>query len=57
MQFEVESQPELRQMNKNPMPRDGHAAVIVYNSLFIFGGDRHRMSFNDLHILSLASHV
>ena len=56
-QFELESQPELRPLERNPMPRDGHAAVILYNSLFIFGGDRHRMSFNDLNILSLAQHI
>ena len=50
---EQEIQPELRVLDRNPMPRDGHAAVVMYNSLFIFGGDRHRMPFNDLLILPL----
>ena len=39
------------------MPRDGHAAVVLFNTLFIFGGDRHRMSFNDLSILPLNAHI
>ena len=49
--------PELRPMFKNPMPRDGHAAVVHFNSLFIFGGDRHRMPFNDLLLLPLAQYI
>ena len=49
--------PELKPMKRNPMPRDGHAAVVLFNSLFIFGGDRHRMSFNDLSILPLNAHI
>jgi len=52
--FDLEAKPELRQLERNPMPRDGHAAVVLFNSLFIFGGDRHRMPFNDLLILPLS---
>jgi len=51
--FELEAKPELRKLDRNPMPRDGHAAVVMFNSLFIFGGDRHRAPFNDLFILPL----
>ena len=56
-EFEMETTPEVRQMDKNPVSRDGHAAVVLFNSLFIFGGDRHRMSFNDLNILPLTPHL
>lgn len=51
--FDLEAKPELRKLGKNPTPRDGHAAVVAFNSLIVFGGDRHRMPFNDLLILPL----
>ena len=38
-----------------PTARDGHAAVIYFGCLWIFGGDRHHMPFNDLQILPLAA--
>ena len=44
-------------LDRNPTSRDGHAAVVLFNSLVIFGGDRHRMSFNDLLILPLIHHL
>ena len=44
-------------MDRNPVSRDGHAAVVMFNSLIIFGGDRHRMSMNDLLILPLTPHL
>ena len=53
--FELESRPELRKLEVNPKPRDGHAAVIMFNSLWVFGGDRHRVPFNDLMILPLSN--
>ena len=31
-----------------PTARDGHAAVVYFGCLWIFGGDRHHMPFNDL---------
>ena len=55
--FEKEAKPELRKLDCNPKPRDGHAAVVRFNSLIIFGGDRHRMPFNDLLILPLSNFV
>ena len=36
-----------------PCARDGHSAWIDSNKLYIFAGDRHRMSFNDLYVLNL----
>lgn len=34
---------------QRPAPRDGHSAFIYDNKMFIFGGDRHHMPFNDLY--------
>ena len=38
---------------KKPCARDGHSAVIHKGHIIIFGGDRHRMSFNDMFIFNL----
>jgi len=36
-----------------PEPRDGHTAEIYKdNMMIIFGGDRNKFSFNDLHIFN-----
>jgi hypothetical protein len=43
-------------MNKGrrPAARDGHTGVLVLNKYFlVFGGDRHRMPFNDLYVLDM----
>ena len=41
-------------INKNkPSARDGHSCFIFRNKMFIFGGDRHHMPFNDLFFLEL----
>ena len=40
---------------KRPCARDGHKSTIYKNHLIIFGGDRHKMSFNDIHALDLNS--
>lgn len=43
-------------MNINPLvpqARDGHISVIYDNKLFIMGGDRHNMPFNDLFMIDL----
>jgi hypothetical protein len=43
-------------MNKGrrPAARDGHTGVFVINRyMLVFGGDRHRMPFNDLYVLDL----
>ena len=55
--FDMSVVPELRQLDKRPMPRDGHAAIVFFNSLIVFGGDRHRMPFNDLLILPLTTYL
>ena len=33
--------------------RDGHSAHIIKNNLLIFGGDRHKLSYNDVFIFDL----
>lgn len=38
---------------KKPSARDGHSAFAFYNKMFIFGGDRHHMPFNDLFFLDI----
>ncbi|CAD8149025.1 unnamed protein product [Paramecium pentaurelia] len=38
---------------KKPCARDGHAVVVFNDSMILFGGDRHTMSFNDLYLLNL----
>ena len=40
------------QKNK-PSARDGHSAFVFHNKMFIFGGDRHHMPFNDLFFLDI----
>ena len=40
-------------VGRRPCARDGHSAVIVGNSCFIFGGDRHLMAYNDLFMVDL----
>jgi len=40
--------------NKKPTARDGHSASIdKQGRLFVFGGDRHHMPFNDLYMIKL----
>ena len=40
---------------KRPPARDGHTGIIIGDSFFVFGGDRHHMPFNDFHMLDLQS--
>lgn len=35
-----------------PCARDGHSACLIENKMYIFGGDKHQMSFNDLYVYS-----
>ncbi|CAG9331517.1 unnamed protein product [Blepharisma stoltei] len=44
---------EGRIRGKPPHPRDGHSAVVVNNFMYVFGGDRHQMPFNDLYAYRL----
>lgn len=42
------------QRNKKPNARDGHTAnVDKFGFMYIFGGDRHQMPFNDLYLIKL----
>jgi len=37
-----------------PTPRDGHSATVDSRGyMFVFGGDRHHMPFNDLYMIKL----
>ncbi len=36
-----------------PSPRDNHSAIEHNGILFVFGGDRNKFSFNDLHAFIL----
>ena len=36
-----------------PCARDGHSASIYKGRIVIFGGDRHKMSFNDIYLFNL----
>jgi len=40
-----------------PSPRDGHSCVIFGYNMFIFGGDRYHMPFNDLFIFDLLTEL
>jgi hypothetical protein len=40
-------------MGQKPCARDGHSAFYYKNKMIVFGGDRHKMSFNDIYILNL----
>lgn len=42
-----------RVAGKRPTARDGHSGVIFSDYLFVFGGDRHHMPFNDLYMIDL----
>ena len=44
---------EIVDYYKQPCPRDGHSIDIFNDRLILFGGDRHKMTFNDLFILEL----
>lgn len=39
---------------KKPTARDGHSAIVDKNGfMYVFGGDRHHMPFNDLYMIKL----
>jgi hypothetical protein len=40
---------------KRPTARDGHSGIVDDDKMYIFGGDRHHMPFNDLYCLDLKS--
>ncbi len=41
-------------MGKKPTARDGHTAnVDSQGFMYVFGGDRHHMPFNDLYMIKL----
>jgi hypothetical protein len=39
---------------KKPGPRDGHASIIYNKKMLVFGGDRHKMSFNDIYFYDIS---
>jgi hypothetical protein len=40
-------------IGKKPCARDGQSLVIHSSKMYIFGGDRHLMAFNDLYSFDL----
>ncbi len=40
-------------IGKKPCARDGQTIAVCKNKMFIFGGDRHLMCFNDLYWFDL----
>jgi hypothetical protein len=40
---------------KRPTARDGHSGAVDGDKMYIFGGDRHHMPFNDLYCLDLTN--
>ena len=43
----------LKFYRKNNKKKDNHSAVLYHDKLYIFGGDRHKMAFNDMFELDL----
>ena len=51
---QTESKNTSFQRGRKPNARDGHTAnVDKFGFMFIFGGDRHQMPFNDLFLIKL----
>jgi hypothetical protein len=44
-------------IGKKPCARDGQSVELFGDKMFIFGGDRHLMAFNDLYFFDLAKGV
>jgi hypothetical protein len=44
-------------IGKKPCARDGQSVNIYNGKMFIFGGDRHLMAFNDLYMFDLVKGV
>lgn len=40
-------------IGKKPCARDGQSVVVNNEKMYIFGGDRHLMAFNDLYLFDL----
>lgn len=40
-------------IGKKPCARDGQSVSLYDNKMYIFGGDRHLMAFNDLYSFDL----
>ena len=45
--------PHGKIIGHRPCGRDGHSASIYEGKMIIFGGDRHKMSFNDIYVFNL----
>lgn len=44
-------------IGKKPCARDGQSVNIYNHKMYIFGGDRHLMAFNDLYLFDLAKGI
>lgn len=45
-----------RIVGRAPYPRDGHTSVLIQDKMFVFGGDRYQMPFNDLYVFAVNDH-
>ena len=53
-QMAAESKQTSFQRGRRPNARDGHSAnADKFGFMFVFGGDRHQMPFNDLFLIKL----
>ena len=51
--FDVSHVKSIHVQKNKPSARDGHSSFVFLNKMFIFGGDRHHMPFNDLFFLDI----
>lgn len=49
----IETINEIRMVNKYPCERDGHVAEVHNGKLYVFGGDRCKMGYNDFFVFPL----
>ena len=49
----VETGKSIHILKNKPSARDGHSSFVYLNKMFIFGGDRHHMPFNDIFFLDV----
>ena len=42
---------------KKPAARDGHTGTMYRNHMIVFGGDRHRVPFNDTYMFDIGAEL
>ena len=51
------STPGMLNLKRIPCSRDGHTGVIYNGWLFVFGGDRYCMPYNDTFVFNLVKEM